>query len=314
VSIRKAVPPAITSFTPTAFSVPSPTTITAVVATGSTGSVRVTLPHGTLSLDGFTFLPDPAITSFSPTSGAPGTVVTITGTNFAGISAVRFGATNAASFTVVSPQSIEAVVGTGSTGNVSIVAFGKIFSLSGFTYLTPGNPPTISSFAPTTATTGGTVTITGTNFTSVTTVSFGGVEAASFVVNSATSISAVLGTGASGSVSLSTSGGTASLPGFTFSPITAVEPDLRGDRFSAHVFPNPSSGGEIYLALHPSWEGVHTMLDVTDVTGRRIVSTPLACKESNRIPLGDQVIRPGLYVVSVLLDGRKVTTKIVVRE
>jgi IPT/TIG domain/FG-GAP-like repeat/FG-GAP repeat len=343
VSVRKAVPPAITSFTPTAtiaggtvtitgtdlggatgvsfggtaatsFNVVSPTTITAVVASGSTGNVSVAFPHGTFSLDGFTFLPNPVITSFSPTSAAPGTLVVIRGTNFAGVSAVRFGTTNATSFTVVSPIAIEAVVGSGSTGSVGIVAFGKFFSLDGFTYLTPGNPPTIASFAPTTAAAGGTVNITGTNFTSATAVSFGGVAVASFVVNSSTSISAVVGSGASGDVSVSTPGGTATLAGFTFSPITAVEPDLSGERFSAYAFPNPSSGGEIYLALHPSWEGVHTTLDVTDVIGRTVISTQLVCKETNRIPFGDMAIRPGLYVVSVLLDGRKITTKVVVRE
>lgn len=344
VSARRAIPPGITSFTPTAtiagstvtitgidlggatgvsfggtaatsFNVSSSTTITAVVAGGSTGSVTVTLPHGTLSLDGFTMLSDPSITSFSPASGAPGTVVTITGTNFAGITSVRFGTTNAASFTVVSPTSIEAVVGSGSSGEVSIIAFSKFFSLAGFTYLTPGNGPTLTSFAPTTAAAGATVSITGTNFTSAIAVSFGGIAAQSFVVNSPTSISAVVGVGASGSVSVSTPGGTATLAGFTFDgPITAVEPNFGGDRFSAYVFPNPSRGGEVYLALHPSWEGMQTMLDVTDVTGRKIVAGSLRCKESNRIPLGDQVIQPGLYVVSVLLEGRKVTAKMVVSE
>jgi hypothetical protein len=55
--------------------------------------------------------PAPAVTSVSPNSGVPagGTSVTITGTGFTGATAVRFGATNATSFTVNSSTSITAV-------------------------------------------------------------------------------------------------------------------------------------------------------------------------------------------------------------
>lgn len=74
---------------------------------------------------------------------------------------------------------------------------------------------TIASFAPTAASTGDTVTITGTNFTGATGVSFGGSAAASFKIVSATSIQAVIGAGATGSVNVVTPGGTAILSGFT---------------------------------------------------------------------------------------------------
>lgn len=83
--------------------------------------------------------------------------------------------------------------------------------------------PTIASITPTSATTGSTVTITGTNLTGATTVSFGGTAAASFAVVSATSITAVVGAGASGNVSVTTPGGTATLAGFTFN----ADPSLK---------------------------------------------------------------------------------------
>lgn len=76
--------------------------------------------------------------------------------------------------------------------------------------------PTITSFTPTSAGNGYTVVITGTNLTGATAVSFGGVAAKSFTVNSATKITAVVNTGASGSVSVTTTGGTATLSGFSF--------------------------------------------------------------------------------------------------
>ena len=76
--------------------------------------------------------------------------------------------------------------------------------------------PTITSFTPTMAATGATVTITGTNFTGATVVSFGGTASTSYSVVGATSITAVVAGGATGSVSVTTSGGTATRAGFTF--------------------------------------------------------------------------------------------------
>ncbi|GAO41426.1 IPT/TIG domain-containing protein [Flavihumibacter petaseus] len=75
--------------------------------------------------------------------------------------------------------------------------------------------PTFASFSPTQAEPGATITLTGTNFTGATAVSFGGTAASSFVVENATTIKAVLGTGATGDVKVTTPGGTVTLPGFT---------------------------------------------------------------------------------------------------
>jgi hypothetical protein len=58
--------------------------------------------------------------------------------------------------------------------------------------------------------------ITGTDFTSASAVTFGGVPAASFTVTSATSISAVLATGNSGDVAVTTPSGSGSAPGFSY--------------------------------------------------------------------------------------------------
>ena len=203
----------------TTFTVVSATSINATVGAGTSGMVSVTTLSGTGTLAGFTYLPPPTITSFSPTSGKTGQAVTITGTNFTGATAVSFGGTAATSFTVVSATSITAVVGTGKTGNVRVVTANGAITKSGFTYLAP---PTISSFSPTSAGTGQTVTITGTDFTGATAVSFGGTAATSFTVVSATSITAVVGTGATGSLSVTTSNGIGSRAGFTFISATTV--------------------------------------------------------------------------------------------
>lgn len=76
--------------------------------------------------------------------------------------------------------------------------------------------PTITSFSPTSAVAGGTVAITGTNFTGTSSVSFGGTAATSFTVVSPTSITAVVANGSSGSLSITNNSCTATKTGFTF--------------------------------------------------------------------------------------------------
>jgi PGF-pre-PGF domain-containing protein len=90
----------------------------------------------------------PTITGISPTGGttAGGTSVTITGTGFTGATAVKFGATNAASYTVNSATQITAVSPVGSAGTVDItVTTSAGTSATGaadrFTYSTPTPTP-----------------------------------------------------------------------------------------------------------------------------------------------------------------------------
>ncbi len=197
--------------------------------------------------------PTITITSFSPTSATTGQTVTITGTGFDvpnPVSSVTFGGVAAASFNVVSATSITAVVGTGATGNVVAKKKSTMATKAGFTFITPA-APTITSFTPTSATAGTTVTLTGTNFTGATAVSFGGTAATSFNVVSATSITAVVGTGASGSVSVTTPGGTGTLAGFTFlQTITATQSS--NGTISPSGATTVSSGGSQAYSITPN--------------------------------------------------------------
>jgi hypothetical protein len=163
----------------------------------------------------------PTITSFTPSSAAAGATVTITGTNLTGATAVSFGGTAAVSFIVVNSTTITAVVGSGSSGTVSITTPLGTATKTGFTLLS-ANTPTITAFTPMSSRSAETVTITGTNFTGTTAVSFGGTAATSFTVLSSTSIAAVVGNGTSGSVSVTTGVGTASIVGFVYIQPLAV--------------------------------------------------------------------------------------------
>ena len=63
-------------------------------------------------------LPVPTVTDVSPSSGPStgGTAVTITGTNFSAVSAVNFGATPAATYTVQNGTSITATAPASTVG------------------------------------------------------------------------------------------------------------------------------------------------------------------------------------------------------
>src|SRR5262249_23101487 len=149
----------------------------------------------------------------------PGATVTITGQNFSGVTAVSFGGIPASSFTVVNATTITAVVGIGASGTVVVTAPYGTGRLDGFTFT---GPPVITSFTPTSGGPGTTVTITGLNFGGTTAVSFGGTPASSFAVVNSTTITAIVGAGASGSVSVTTSYGTGSLAGFNYIPSPGI--------------------------------------------------------------------------------------------
>ena len=195
------------------FNVVNATTITAIVANGSTGDVSVTTSAGTATKAGFVFVAAPSITNFTPTNAASGATVTITGSDFTGATAVNFGGTAASSFNVVNATSIQAVVGTGATGDVSVTTPAGTATKAGFVLVVP---PTITQFTPTAAKIGETVTILGTNFTNANAVRFGNVNARSFTVQNDNLITAALANGASGDITVITPSGNASLAGFTF--------------------------------------------------------------------------------------------------
>ncbi|WP_280822736.1 putative Ig domain-containing protein [Pseudaminobacter soli (ex Li et al. 2025)] len=162
-------------------------------------------------------LPVPTVTSISPTSGpaAGGTSVTITGTNLLGATAVKFGATNATSYTVSSATSITATAPAGvGTVDVTVANGSQISATSAADQFTYIPAPTVASISPTSGpTAGGTsVTIAGTNFTGATSVKFGATNATSFTVDSATSITATAPASAAGTVDVmvTTAGGTSS--------------------------------------------------------------------------------------------------------
>ncbi len=120
---------------------------------------------------------------------------------------------------------------------VSITVYNSTsdYSIDASSAAQPSTLPTITSFTPITGGKGAVVTISGTNFTGANAVSFGGTAASSFTVTNASTISATVGTGATGPISVTTPGGKAtSNASFTYNPVPA--PTMAGNSF------NPKQG------------------------------------------------------------------------
>ncbi|NUQ63491.1 MAG: IPT/TIG domain-containing protein [Pirellulales bacterium] len=150
----------------------------------------------------------PHVSGFAPTSGPAGTVVTITGSGFAGTTGVFFNGTAASSFTVDSATTLHATVPpTATSGPVRVTnPAGSHTSTAVFT-LNPA--PLISSFSPLSGPVGTEVTLLGGNFVDVSQVRFNGV-AAGFTVDSSVQLRAVVPPGAaSGPISVTNAHGAA---------------------------------------------------------------------------------------------------------
>jgi Leucine-rich repeat (LRR) protein len=189
--------------------------------------------------------PGPEISSVTPTIVGSGATVLITGTNFIEVTRVAFGTTTAASYNVVSPTQIAAVlpasvVNDPNSGinsvrvNLSITAQGG--STASVTTLTFVLPPTVLNFSPVIGTPGTPVRIIGTRlggtlYNIPPTVTFGGIPAQSVTITSPTEIIAIVPrNGTTGTLRVSTPGGTvATISTFTFVPpprITEIVPSI----------------------------------------------------------------------------------------
>ena len=150
---------------------------------------------------------EPVVTSFTPASATTGETITVTGTNFTGISSVKFNGTPAASFNVISPVSMNIVVGNGSTGELTISNACGTAIKSGFIF---SGTPAIASFTPLSGLVGATIVITGSNFNSSSPASnivrFGTAVATVTAATTSSLTVRVPAGAASGPVSVTTSG------------------------------------------------------------------------------------------------------------
>jgi len=184
----------------------SSTQVRAVVpAAARTGHLDVTTSVGTGHSSG-TFRVLPRITSVSPPSGPAGAAVTIAGSGFTDVGAVKFNGVPATAPSVDSDHQITAHVPAAATGGrVTVTTLGgTATSPTGFVVV-----PTITGFFPLVAAPGSPVVVNGTGFGSVSSVKVHGVSAG-FSVLSHTQLRLIVPAAATnGFITVTTPGGTA---------------------------------------------------------------------------------------------------------
>ena len=170
----------VTAATPTSITF---TSLVAIVPVGATtGPIQVSTTDGTAtSLTNF-FL-RPIITDFSPTNSAPGSTVTINGTNFTGTTSVRFNGTVAGFFNVANNSLQVAVPTNFTTGPITIITPGGTNSTAALAASNFYAAPIITSFSPTHGLPGTNVTILGTNFLGTTQITFNGLPGTTLIVS-----------------------------------------------------------------------------------------------------------------------------------
>ena len=153
-----------------------------VPSTATTGPITVITTDGTNTSLTLFYLP-PFIKSFSPTNSAPGTTVTLLGTNFTDTSSLKFNGVTA-SFFNVSSNSLQATVPSGfTTGPLTIITPGGTNSTSSIAQSNFYAAPIITSFTPQHGLPGTNVALLGTNFLGTLSVTFNGVPGTGLVVS-----------------------------------------------------------------------------------------------------------------------------------
>jgi len=248
--------------------------VRAVVPVGATtGKVSATNLAGDTgySTADFIVLQAPTITSLTPATGPVGTGVVIAGSNFSGVTSVKFNGI-AAAYTLNNASQITTTVpANATTGKVTVTTnIGTGTSPADFTVTAGTAAPSIISFSPTTGANGATVVITGTGFTGATAVQFTGASstlvASSYRVDSAQQITATVPSAAvTGTIRVVTAGGAGVSSGsftvlkypviYSFSPTTGpagLAVTLTGANFtgtSAVTFVSPTGTANAGFSL-----------------------------------------------------------------
>ena len=233
----------------TSFTVLNDTVLTAIVSNGASGSVQITSPQGTGALSGFTYntlyivgsataggwsnpipaayIPAQQFTAISPNEYKITTTL-IGGAEYLFLPSNDGKWTTSYGIHILNdPKEIYGGAISLNSQNIGAPPVSGTYTIdvnlqTNMFTVTAVVTPVINSFAPSSAGNGSTVTLKGKSFTGTTAVSFGGVAATSYLVVNDTVITAVVGTGASGIVSVTTAGGTGILAGFKYCVATTA--------------------------------------------------------------------------------------------
>ena len=190
----------------------------------------------------------------------------------------------------------------------------------------------VNSFSPASADSGATVTIKGNGFTGATAVGFGGVAAASFTVVNDSTITAIVGGGASGSVQVIAPNGTGALNGFTYntpSPVTNSLYIVGSATLGGWSNPIPSAdsvaqsftlinANEFLIKAHLSSGGEYKFIPTngawTTSYGIAIADDPTKVYGGGLVASGQNILAPvlsGTYSIDVNLQTNTFTVTLI---
>jgi hypothetical protein len=296
------------------FTINSPNSITVVTPPDLPGTVDISVVtlggvSATSGADQFTFYPasNPAISSISPHQGFTlgGTLVTITGVHFTGVTSVMFGNVAAHGFTFISDTTIKAVAPAEGAGAVDItVATASASSADTpadkFTFVAPP-VPVVTGLSTSSGTTAGgdKITILGSGFTTATGVSFGGVQVSSgsFTILSDTAIVVTTPADSPGTVDVTVTdvSGTSSATGADKFTFVAPPPQVLA------VTPNSGSttGGNTITVLGTGFTGATAV----DFNGVPVSSGSFTVNNDNSITVTTPADSAGVYDITVTTAG-----------
>lgn len=290
----------------TGFTNNTATSVTVVVPVGAaSGKITVTTAGGTsaLSTQSFTIntpLPVIASTGLSVTTGPIGTLLTITGTNLAGITEIKFQGAAAVTtgFTNNTATAVTVAVPAGTTtGKITVTTAGGTSALSTQDFVII-LPPAIGStgLSATHGLPGSSLTITGTEFSNITAIKFEGAAPVTtgFTDNTATSVTVVVPvTALTGQITVTTAGGTSAPSDQTFT-IDILPASVNAAVFAdVKIFPNPATD---YCTIQINKNNLNISANIYSSTGQRI-------KEITLIELNTDIdmqeLDSGVYIVVI---------------
>ena len=220
----------------------------------------------------------PTVVAIGPRSAttAGGTPVTLSGSDFVGVTSVSVGGAAAANLVVVNATTITATTPAGSAGARDVVVTNanglSSTLLGGYTYVVPtASAPTLTSVLPVAGTVAGgtSVTLTGTNFVAGAEVLLGTTPAASVQVRSPASMTVVTPARTAGTVNVSVTSpdGQSAVLVNAFTFITDFDGDGMDDEWEVANGLDPTDKSD--AALDPDGDGANNLKEFTDGTNPR---------------------------------------------
>jgi hypothetical protein len=166
------------------------------------------------------------------------------------------------------------------------------------------NHPFITGLSALSGTTGSTVLIYGGNFNQVNQVAFGGVNARSFTISSSTLIAAIVDTGATGNVTVTTPSGIARYWLFTYNPYSGLQ-EINNQEFS--VYPNPVND-EIIIESDNTLNNIR--FELMDLNGKVFINTT-SNSLANKHTLDVKKLGSGVYFLRITSQAHTKIVKVV---